>query len=231
MFEIDGVYANRIGKYTVIAINQPKMTVRYEDGTEAELRISVQERIWENIEVEFRASELSKNKNKRRAIVGQDTKFYIKIVSISAGNDIAFAGWAEKVVMESLNETDPKLVSGDRLLYYVSEAKMFVAVATITGESKKAKPTNYFYKLDDAKRDFFPIDVDAVVAKLEFGAPVDSVELETQPNFRRMNLPFESLLEVNEDDFELVAELITEVVEEIEEEIDEDDEDYSEEDE
>lgn len=230
MFEEGGVYANRIGKYTVLAVNPPKMTVRYEDGTEAELRINVQERIWENIEADFRASELSRMRNKRPAVVGQDTKFYIKVVSISEGEDVAFAGWADKIVMESPHPSDPRLESGDRLLFYILESKMFVGVATITGEPKTADPVNYFYKLEASKMNFFPIDIDAVVAKIEYGAPVDAVELESQPNFRYMNLTPESLIEINEDDFELVAELVSEVVEDIEEDEDDDD-DYTEEDE
>ena len=36
MFEVNGIYANRKGKYTVLAINEPKMHVRYEDGAEAQ---------------------------------------------------------------------------------------------------------------------------------------------------------------------------------------------------
>ena len=52
MFEVGGEYANRNGKYKVLEINDPKMTVEYEDGTTAELRMNIQERIWENIQAE-----------------------------------------------------------------------------------------------------------------------------------------------------------------------------------
>lgn len=234
MFEVNGVYANRIGKYTVIAINPPKMTVRYEDGSEADLRMSVQERIWENIEADFRAAELarqkSEKKKKKKAPVGQESNFYIKVVSVSEGNELTFSGWSEKVVMQSLNPEDPKLVAGDRLLLYVLEAKAFVAVATLTGKAKRANPSNYFFKVDAKKMDFFPIDIDAYVTHLDKGYTIDTIELESQPEFKKMSLPPESLLEINEDDFELIAEYVTEVLEEIEEEI-EDDDDYSEEDE
>ncbi|MEM7333713.1 MAG: EVE domain-containing protein [Chloroflexota bacterium] len=232
MFEVNGVYANRIGKYTVLAINGPKMTVRYEDGSEADLRISVQERIWENIEAEFRASELknTKSKKKKRAPVGLDNSFYIKVVSVIEGNDLSYAGWSEKVVMESLKKEDPKMKAGDRLLFYVREVKTFVAVATITGKAKRANPSNYFYKVDAKKMDFFPIDIDASVTHLDTGYTIDSIDLESQPNLKNFTLDEESLLEINEDDFELVAEMITEVVEEIEEDSEEV-ADYSEEDE
>jgi hypothetical protein len=60
MFEINGVYANRKGEYTVIALNPPRMTVRYADGTEADLKIEMQERIWENIRVEYEAAQAKK---------------------------------------------------------------------------------------------------------------------------------------------------------------------------
>ncbi|MCZ7668010.1 MAG: hypothetical protein M5U34_12860 [Chloroflexi bacterium] len=40
-FELNNTYANRKGKYTVIEINGPKMRVRYEDGSEAELRMDL----------------------------------------------------------------------------------------------------------------------------------------------------------------------------------------------
>lgn len=133
--------------------------------------------------------------------------------------------------MQSLNESDPKLNQGDRILFYVLETKNFVGVATITGDAKKAEPSTYFYKVDTGKVDFFPVDIDAFVTQTDNGALIDTIELESQPNFRRMRLPPESLLEINEDDFEMVSELVTEVLEEIEEEIDDDDDDYSEEDE
>ena len=35
MFELNGVYRNRIGEYTVVALNGPRMVVRYADGSEA----------------------------------------------------------------------------------------------------------------------------------------------------------------------------------------------------
>lgn len=232
MFEVNGVYANRNGKYTVLALTPPKMTVRYEDGTEADLRINVQERIWENIEDEFTAAELSRMKSKKKkTAVGQENKFYIKVVSVSEGNDLTFSGWTERVVMQSLKEDDPKLEPGDRLLFYVLEAKAFVAVATITGKAKNVPPSNYFFKVEDkGKLDFFPIDIDAFVTTLDKGYTIDTIELESQPTFKKMTLDEEMLLEINEDDFELIAEYVTEVLEEIEEDL-EDEDDYTEEDE
>ena len=44
----------QIGKvqYKVLSIDGQTMSVRYEDGTEADLKIHIQERIWENIVAE-----------------------------------------------------------------------------------------------------------------------------------------------------------------------------------
>lgn len=232
MFEVDGIYANRIGRYTVLEVNPPKMRVRYDDGSEAELRISVQERIWENIEADFQRQEASRSaRAARKKVVGVDNKYYIKVVSVPAGDDLSFAGWSERVVMASLSDSDPKLLPGDRLIFFVLESKTFVAVATITGEPKTADPKTYFFKVAPEQMDFFPIDVDASVAKLDKGAPVDGSELESQPNFRRLRPMPESLLEINEDDFELLAELLTEVQEDDEEEEEEDDDLYEDDDE
>jgi len=100
-----------------------------------------------------------------------------------------------------------------------SNPEHFFAVATITGELKKAAPKKYLYNLDMKKAGFFAIDIDASVDDLNKGAEVESVELETQPKFKNLRLEAETYLEINEDDFELLAELLTEVVE------DDDDED------
>ena len=60
LFEVNGKYANRIGQYTVLSIGPSKMKVRYDDGTETELSIGIQERIWENIVAEREAASTSR---------------------------------------------------------------------------------------------------------------------------------------------------------------------------
>ena len=45
MFEVNGEYANRKGKYTVLALTPPKMKVQYEDGSVANVNINIQARI------------------------------------------------------------------------------------------------------------------------------------------------------------------------------------------
>jgi hypothetical protein len=108
----------------------------------------------------------------------------------------------------------PELQSGDRLILYALEYKAFFAVATITGAAKSTNPKYYFFSVPDKKRDFFPIDIDAAALKFENGAPVDSLELESHPDFNRAKPAPEALLVINEDDFELLAEAIAELAEE-----------------
>lgn len=216
MFEVNGVYANRRGEYTVLALNPPMMRVRYTDGTEADLKISLQERIWENISVEYEAKAASKSARKKSPT---GTNHYIKVVSI--GEDLTFPGWAERVVMNSAND-EITLNSGDRIIIYAMETKTFIAVATITGEPKTANPKDYFYTVSLEEANFYPIDIDAEVSNHDNGVDVDSNELESQPRFKRLRLEPESFLKLNEDDFELLAEAVAELSEEEEEEIDDD---------
>ena len=209
MFEIGGEYANRRGKYTVLAFNDPKMTVRYEDGTEANLNINIQERIWENILAEQEAT-ASRNRSAQKSQIG--TKHFIKAVSIPT-EDMAFPGWQERVVLAPTNEDAKNIQRGDRFIYYAVEARVFFAVVTITGEVYTANPKNYFFNTDQRKASFFPVDTDAAVITLENGIPYDSMELESQPKFKSLKIPAETFLPINEDDFELLAELLTEASE------------------
>lgn len=225
MFEVNGVYANRKGRYTVIEMNPPKMQVRYDDGSVAELKIDVQARIWENISADFEAREASRQARRAKS---QDIKYFVKTVSVPSLSDLTFAGWAERVVMAPME--NPPIKFGDRIIFFLMEGRSFMAVATVTGEPKVENPKDYFYTIDAEEMNFFPIDVDASATKLEHGVHVDSVDLESIPNFRRLRLETETFYEINEDDFELLSELLTEVVEDEEEEEDEDEDLYEEDD-
>jgi hypothetical protein len=226
MFEVNGVYANRNGKYTVLSVNGPKMRVRYENGNEAELNMRVQSRIWENIVAE--QEEKDAKEAIRRAKLGMaQNKFYIKVISIPDADELMFPGWQEKLIM-ALEDDAQKVQSGDRIIYYALEPQIFFGVATITGDAKEANPKDYFYTIDLQTAHFFPVDMDAEAAHLEHGMSVDSVELESYPRLRTMRLSAEMFLEISEDDFELLAEMLTEVSED---EIEEDPEDFEEEEE
>lgn len=43
-------YQNRDGVYQVVSIDEPNMTIRYQDGRTIESSITLQKRIWENIQ-------------------------------------------------------------------------------------------------------------------------------------------------------------------------------------
>ncbi len=221
MFEVQGVYANRKGKYTVLAINPPKMTVRYEDGTQADLNMRVQSRIWENIRVEF---ELQEAKSARLAARKRDsqTKYYIKTISIPDMDELMFPGWQENVIMSTVPDPE-NLKVGTRILYYAIEPQVFFGVATITGPAVPTNPKDYFFTIEQPMADFFPVDVDAAAFSLSHGISADSVDLESCPQLRSRNIDPEAFFEINEDDFELLAEMLAEVSEEEIEEIEEDD--------
>lgn len=218
MFEVNGTYANRKGEYTVLELTPPKMRVRYDDGTEAELKIDVQDRIWQNIAAEYEARASSKASRRKSA---DGTGHFIKVVSISADEDLTFAGWGERVVMGPIKNPDITVKAGDRIIMYALENRCFFAVATVTGDPKEANPKDLFFiNVDLEVASFFPIDIDAQVSVIENGVDVDSVELESQPKFKRMRLESEIFMTINEDDFELLAEALTEVSED--EDFDED---------
>ena len=221
MFEVNGVYANRKGEYTVLAINPPKMRVRFtEDGSEAELKIDLQERIWENIADEYEAQVASRTGSVKKPVVSVSSpaSHYIKIISVPEVEEMVFPGWQEQVIISPPADSDVKLKTGDHLILYALETQTFFAVASIKGEPIIANPKDYFFKIAAEKAEFFSLDIEAVSSKLEKGADLDSVELESQPLFKRLPLEAEDFIVINEDDFELIVEAITEAAEESEEE-------------
>src|SRR5690606_31317405 len=137
MFEVNGVYRNRMGEYTVLALNGQRMTVRYNDGSEAELNVNIQARIWENTVAEQEARAAS-SRHMRQS--NKDTTHYIKTVSIPPGEELAFPGWQERVVMVPTAELAQRMKPGDRFIYYAIEAQTFFAVVTLTGDMFEADP-------------------------------------------------------------------------------------------
>jgi hypothetical protein len=233
MFELNGKYANRKGTYTVLAIDGPIMSVRYTDGTHADLKINIQERIWENIQAEQEASaaKSSTRKRQRKTSVVSNVGHYIKVVSIPPGEELVFPGWEARVVMLDSTKKEGQVKKGDRLIYFAQELQIFFAVATVTGDAFKANPKKYTFVVDAKKADFCPIDIDADTGKLENGVHLDSIELESCPGFSAQPVDPESFCPISEDDFELLSEALTEVTELIEEVILDDEEFDEEEDE
>jgi hypothetical protein len=229
MFDVNGEYANRKGTYTVLAIDAPIMSVRYADGTHADLKINIQARIWENILAEQEAAAAKSSSRKKRSAKGAASTIghYIKVVSIPPGEELAFPGWESRVVMLDNDERKKVVKQGDRLIYYAQEAQAFFAVATVTGEPFEADPKKYTFTVEATKAGFCQIDVDADTGKLESGVPLDAIELESCPDFGKKTPDPEAFCPINEDDFELLAEALTEVTE-LEEEVDIDDDDFDE---
>lgn len=219
MFEVNGVYRNRVGQYEVLAINGPKMKVRYEDGNEAELNVNIQARIWENILAEQEARAAS---SRFLRSPSKDTNHYIKAVSIPPGEELLFPGWQERVVMVPDEGQAQQIKAGDRLIYYAVEAQIFFAVVTVTGEMFAADPKQYTYTTDIDKAYFFPVDIDAAAASLdaETGVTIDSIELESIPDFGQRRVEAGVFYKISEDDFELLAEALTEITEVEEEDLD-----------
>lgn len=219
MFEVNGTYANRKGNYTVLSIGPEKMKVRYEDGTEAELKIGVQERIWENIRAEMEAASASRARRKS----GSNNQHFIKTIASITDGDLNPA--ALRALVTPSRKSAPEIKSGDRFIYYGIDAKAFFAVGTITGDPKEVKAKDYAERtFEEEYINVFPIDLDAYALTLAQAVWLDSVELESQPNFKNLLDDEETYLKISEDDFELLAELLTEFVEEdIDEDEDEDD--------
>ena len=56
----------------------------------------------------------------------------------------------------------------------------------------------------------FPVDIDAFVKRVEVGIVIDTVEIESQPDFlKKLSVP-DTVLEITEDEFENVAEILGE---------------------
>lgn len=228
MFEVNGTYANRKGTYTVLSMDPPKMTVRYEDGSVADLNIQIQQRIWENIQSEEEAKAATRSARQRQ--VNQDNKFVIKSLSMVMEEDLSIPGWRERTIV--VDASGPDLRSGDRVLFFAVENQVFFAVATVTGPPLDTVPKGFFFSEEELPNmRFYPIDLDEHSYNLEKAVELDSVELESVPNYRRQLQKPNVFLQINEDDFELVAELLTEITEEEEEDFedeDDEDEDYEE---
>ena len=225
MFEVGGNFANRIGRYNVLEINESKMTVRYEDGDTADLNINIQIRIWENILAEELVASNRANRGKKSKS-SMETQFFVRPVNSLTADSLSARGVKEQVTKDKLAEI--KIGQNDRLIYYALESQVYFAVGTITGEA--AKPTARDKRADkglDKSILLLPVEVDARAAKHESAVAVDSVEIESQPTIKEMLQRAESFIAISEDDFELLAESLTEATDEEDQdevEIDDDDE-------
>ena len=212
MFEVGGTYENRNGVYKVIEIEADRMTVKYKDGSESNLKMGIQERIWLNIVAEKEAE--NSRSRKKKTTISKANHFIKSIDSIAEGllnpADITTA------VTPSSPKKAPAIVSGDRFIYYSILEKGFFAVATITGDPKKAKASDYAdLNFDEKRIHIYPIDIDAHANSYKKMILADGFELESQPDYRDKLTAGEMYLTISEDDFELLAEALTEFLEEV----------------
>ncbi len=56
---------------------------------------------------------------------------------------------------------------------------------------------------------------------LDHGVSVDSIDLESYPDFGKLHIENETFYRISEDDFELLAEALTEITEDEDEEVEE----------
>jgi hypothetical protein len=199
------------------------MAVTYDDGTAAELRVNIQERIWENIQADLEVQAARQERRQRAGgVIGN---FYLKTVESVTDDDLALPGLRDKLVI--VENEHLALRSGDRMIYYAVDQQLVFAVATITGDAKSINQTLFNLPgADDVN--VFPIDVDASVKVLEHAVGIESVGLESQPDVKNKLKLVDLYLAITEDEFELLAELVTEVSEdedELEDELDDDDDD------
>lgn len=222
MFEVNGTYANRKGTYLVLSIDEPKMTVRYADGTTAELNMNIQARIWDNIQGEEEVKKATQEAREQRR--QKDIHFYIKSISLEAEEDLTLPGWRERFTVAY--PESPPLKLGDRILYFAVEDKRFFALATVTGPEAETVPKGFFYPDQQARTlRFYPIELEEHAFDLSNGVRLDQVELESEPDHARLLQEPNRYLEISEDDFEVIAETLSESADVEEDEFEDDDED------
>jgi hypothetical protein len=211
MFEEGGTYRNRRGEYTVLSISGGKMVVRFTDGTTATLNMGIQERIWENIVAETEAATAKKLAASKKAAVNPNN-YYIKTLSITE-NELAIPGLKQRIAVTG---STLELKQGDRMIYFGIEPRAFFAVVTVTGPPKLGAAKDYQFSREEQVH-IYPIDTDTHVILMENTVSIDTVELESLPNYKRVLRDPDLIIPVNEDDFELIAELVAESDEDEEE--------------
>lgn len=209
MFEVGQEYSNRRGRYTVLALNPPRMTVRFEDGSVVDLNIAIQERIWQNIVDDNEAARRKIARREARSLT--DARLYVRSIVVADADDRSPGALREQLSMMPAGA--PVVQSGDRFIYYAIEPRVFFAVATVTGSPVETKRKAAAKKVGGEVVYIVPLDWDTQARNLEGAISLDAVELESEPNFRALLQKPENYLAISEDDFELVAELLTELTE------------------
>jgi hypothetical protein len=178
----------------------------------------------ENIVAEETVAGNKANQNKKSKS-SQRTQFFVRPVNSLTADSLNARGVKEQITLDELAEL--KVSQGDRLIYYAMESQVYFAVGTITGEA--AKPTARDKRAGkglDKSVLLIPVEVDARAGKIDSAVAIDSMEIESQPDIRKMLLRAESFIAISEDDFELLVEPLTEATDEEEEDEGENEEGY-----
>ena len=162
----------------MLAVNGPRMTVRYTDGSEAELNVNIQARIWENIVAEQEAKAAS-SRHMRQS--NKDTTHYIKAVSLCRPARNRLPGWqgARRHGLPNAG-TGPENQARRPLHIMPSRPTPFSPSSPLPAMFE-ANPKQHTYTTELAKAAFFATDVDATVPDLEHGVSIDSIDLRLIP--------------------------------------------------
>ncbi|MBW1812006.1 MAG: hypothetical protein JRJ87_27725, partial [Deltaproteobacteria bacterium] len=198
MFEQGRQYANRTGRYTVVEIGKPKMTVQYEDGAIAELNMGIQNRIWENILVEEEVRHTRSGRvGKRRGLLVN--KFFVRTVGVNEVEGLFMKGWKEQASAADI--VSKHIARGDRLIYFAIEGQRFFTVATITSDVNVASAKTLDDDQDGGPVVVFSVDIDAQALALEKGVALNSIEFESQSDIKTLLNQQGSYVSITEDEF------------------------------
>ena len=117
-FKVGVEYRNRNGRYQVLAIEEPKMLIRYEDGREDIVTIAIQARIWDTIQFEAQQSKVapsqSKGKKKKRTRSTRQGYDFFGLKDGDFKSNIAGTHWRRRESLggrlaQQLSDTTPYL--------------------------------------------------------------------------------------------------------------------------
>lgn len=92
-FKIGEIYENMNGAYTVLSISPPKMTIKYENGSESVVDIVIQERIWSRIQDELT---FARQEYERRTKINRPKIDFHGLVEGDFKNNVAGTNWRSR---------------------------------------------------------------------------------------------------------------------------------------
>ena len=145
-FSVGDKYRNRLGEYEVISIDEPKILVRYDDGTLLEGTVQILERIWRNILADEEAERaererLEKAEMRRNQFRGlQEHDF---------GQGIRGTSWRRRDSLAGLLAQRVSNSTPYSFQSYVIRARPKVHIATEDyGNTKESRPREARFEID-----------------------------------------------------------------------------------